>query len=139
MPTTNRPSRARTFTSHLPRLGNLTGSLGDGARGSRQHAHEPDDVGFRRRPREEALRQQPDDLRALADHDVGREGQPPLDFSVQLLAADPLTDDERAGRADVHGIEMLQLLGEGGWPEAPVTADVEAPQKNYQRHEPPTA
>ena len=54
---------------------------------------------------------------------------------MQLLAADPLTDDERAGRADVHRLEMPQLPGEVGWPEAPVAADVEAAQQNYPRHE----
>jgi hypothetical protein len=78
---------------------------------------------------------QPDDFPALTDHDLGLKGQPARQFGAELRSADGLPDQEGARRADVDGIEVLQLFGESRRPEGPVTADVDPPQENHECHE----
>jgi hypothetical protein len=79
--------------------------------------------------RERVVRHQPDDLPTLADHDLGIEGKPTCDFNAQLRTADGLPDHEGTRRANIDGIEVLQLFGERSRSEGSVTADVEAPHK----------
>ena len=80
------------------------------------------------------LRHQPDNLAALADHDLGIKGKPACQFGAELRPGDRLPDHEGARCADVDGIEVLQLFGERGGPERPVTADVDPSQKNDDCH-----
>jgi hypothetical protein len=82
-----------------------------------------------------SLRHQPDNLTALADHHLGIKGKPAGKFGAKLGPGDGPTDHEGARRADVDGIEMLQLFGEPGRLEAPVTTDVHPSQKNHECHE----
>ena len=56
-------------------------------------------------------------------------------FGADLRPGDWLPDHERARCADVDGIEVLQLCGEGGRPEGPVTTDVDPSQQNDERHD----
>jgi hypothetical protein len=72
------------------------------------------------------LRQQPDNLAAFADHDLCIKGKPSCEFGAELRPYDWPPDDEGARRADVDGIEVLQLFRQRGWSERPVTADVDA-------------
>ena len=102
---------------------------------SRQDTDKTHDVGANWMIREHILRQQPDNLAALADHDLGVEGKPALDFSPQLGAADGLADDKGARRPDVDRTEVAQLLRQRGRSEGSVTADIEAPQKNDECHQ----
>src|SRR5213593_2837657 len=81
-----------------------------------------------------SLRHQPENVAALADHDLGIEGKPACQFGAESRPGDWPPDHEGARRADVNGIEVLQLFGERGRPEGPVTADVDASQKNHERH-----
>jgi hypothetical protein len=85
--------------------------------------------------REQVAGHQPEDLPTAADHDLGIEGKPACDFNAQLRAADRLPDHEGTRRADADGIEVLQLFGEPGGSEGPVTADVEAPYQKHECHE----
>src|SRR5262249_15817304 len=55
-------------------------------------------------------------------------------FAAQLHAADRSTHDERARSADVDHVEMLQPRGQQRWSEGSMTADVDASQKNDERH-----
>ena len=83
---------------------------------------------------EEIAGQQIEDLVSVADHNLGVERQPPRDLRSQISAADALPDHQSAGRADVDRVEMLQLRGENLRPELPMTSDVQAAQKNDERH-----
>src|SRR6266540_2651312 len=80
------------------------------------------------------LRHQPDNLAARADHDLGIKGKRACQFGAELRPRDRPPDDEGARRADVDGIEVLQLVDERGRPEGPVTADVDPSQKNHECH-----
>src|SRR5262245_58589446 len=51
---------------------------------SGQNAHETDDVWTRRIAGETIVRQQPDDLPPLTNHDLGIEGKPACEFKAQL-------------------------------------------------------
>ena len=84
-------------------------------------------------------RHHPDNLAALADHDLGIKGKPACQFGAELRPADWPPDHEGARRADVDGIEVLQLSGERGRSEGPVTADVDPSQKNHECHAFPPA
>jgi hypothetical protein len=45
-----------------------------------------------------------------------------------------LPKDQRAGRANIDGTEMLQRFGKLSRPESPVAPDVHSPQKNNECH-----
>ena len=79
-------------------------------------------------------RHQRDNLPALANHDLGIKWKPACKFRTELCSGDWPPDHEGARRADVDDIEVLQLFGEGGRSEGPVTADVHAPEKNHECH-----
>jgi len=83
---------------------------------------------------EMSLRHQPDDLAALANHDLDVKGNPACQFGAELGPGDRPPDHEGARRADVDGIEVLQLFGERGGSEVSVTADVDPSQKNHECH-----
>ena len=99
-----------------------------------QQAHEADDVGPRRLTGEGFLRDRPQNLAALADHDLGCKWKPACEFHKDLRRCDRLPDHESAGSPDVDGIEVFQLSGERGGPEGPVTADVDPSQQNDECH-----
>jgi hypothetical protein len=103
-------------------------------RASGQDADEADDVRSHGLVREVILRQQPDDLAALANQDVGVGGKSACQFGVQLRSGHSPPEHEGAGRADVDGIEVRRLFGERGWPEDPATADVDSSQQNHECH-----
>ena len=88
-------------------------------------------------PREDVVRQQPDDLTGLADHDLGIEWQHAGDFDAQLRAADWPTDDKGSRRADVNGTQVLQSLGKRRWSEGSVPPNVEAPRRTTSASECP--
>jgi len=77
---------------------------------------------------------QPDNLASRADHDLRIEGKAACQFGAELRLADWPPNHEGPRRADVDGIEMLQLFGEPGRPEGPVTSDVDPSQKNHECH-----
>jgi hypothetical protein len=85
------------------------------------------------------LGHQPDNLAALADHDLGIKGKPACQFGAEFRPGDRPPDHEGACRADVDGIEVLQLFGERGRSEGPVTADVDPSQKYNECHAFPPA
>src|SRR5206468_6374633 len=99
-----------------------------------QDAHEADDVGSHRLVHEMILRHEPNNLAARADRDPGIKGKPAFQFGAELRPGDWPPDHQGARRADVDGIEVLQLFGERGRPEGPVTADVDPSQKNHECH-----
>jgi hypothetical protein len=108
---------------------------------SRQNAHETDNVGSLRMARKKVVRQQPDDLPALADHDLRIEGKHASEFNAQLCATHPAPDYKGTRRADVHANEGLQLFRQRLRSEGSVPSDVDASQKNHECHElpPPVA
>jgi hypothetical protein len=55
-------------------------------------------------------------------------------FGAELCPRDRPADHERSRRADLDGIEVLQLFSERRRSERPVTANVDASQKNHRRH-----
>jgi hypothetical protein len=81
------------------------------------------------------VRHQPDNLAALANHDLRIKGQPGCQFGTELRLGDRLPDHEGTRRADVDRIEVLQVFGERGRSEGPVTADVDPSQKSDECHE----
>jgi hypothetical protein len=85
--------------------------------------------------RKDILSRQPDDFGAFADHDLGNEWKPASQFISQLCAAYRLPNDERASGADVDGMKMPQAFREARRSEGSVTADVDAPEQNYECHE----
>ncbi|HEU4505209.1 MAG TPA: hypothetical protein VFR79_10275, partial [Nitrospira sp.] len=93
------------------------------------------DVGLHGQVGEMILRHQPDNLATLADHDLDIKRKLACQFGAEMFPGDWLPDHEGARRADVDGIEVLQLFGKRGRSEDPVTADVDPPQKNHECHE----
>jgi hypothetical protein len=79
------------------------------------------------------------DLPAQTDHDLGIKRTPARQFRAELRPGDWPPDHEGARRANVDGIEVLQLFGERGTSEDPVTADVDASEKNHECHAFPPA
>src|SRR5438552_3332449 len=84
----------------------------------------------------EPLSPPPRHLAAMADHYRGLGGKALRYLGAQLRAAHGPADDQRARRADIDGVEMLQAFDELGRLKTPVPADVHAPQQHHQRHEP---
>jgi hypothetical protein len=72
------------------------------------------------------LRHQADNLPPFADDDFCIKGKSSRQFGAELRLSNGIPDHERAGRADVHGTEMLQFIGECLRPEGPVTANIDA-------------
>jgi len=105
----------------------------------RQDTHETDDVGTCWMVREDVVRKQLHDVSSLADHNLGIEGKPPCELSAQLRVEDRLPDHKSPRRANVDGLEVLQLCGERSGSKRSVTADVNAPQENHECHELPLA
>jgi len=99
-----------------------------------QNAHEADDVGSHGLVRKMILRHQPDNLAALADHDLSIKRKPARQFRTELRPGDWLPNHEGARCAYVHGIEVPQLFGEYRRSEGPVTADVDPSQKDHKCH-----
>lgn len=60
---------------------------------------------------EEVLSYQPEDLAALAGHDLSMKGKPAIQFGVEFRPADTPPHYEGARSANVDGIEVLQLPG----------------------------
>src|SRR6266446_6462939 len=85
------------------------------------------------------LRHQPDNLAALTDDDLGIKGKPARQFGPESRPGDWPPDHEGARRADVDGIEVLQLFSQRGRPEGSVAADVDPSQKNHECHASPPA
>src|ERR1044072_858570 len=81
------------------------------------------------------VRHQPDDLAAVADHDLSIKRKPARQFRAELRPADWPPDHEGSRRAHVYGIEVLQLFGECTGPEGPVAADIHTSQKDHERHQ----
>ena len=134
-PKTNRRSLARIFSSHVPLPGKLTGIDGFRRGPPGEDAHEAHDVGSYGLIHEMILRHHPENFPAVADHDLGIEGEPARHFLVQSRPSVPgFRNDECARRADVDRIEACQFLGERGRSEGSVTADVDPSQKNHQYH-----
>src|SRR5262245_20335486 len=89
--------------------------------------------------REKIVRDESEYIPAVANHDLGLEGQPSFDFSSQLGTGDWLPDNEGASRTDVDDIEASQFFGELLGSERLVSADIDASQKKDQCHEMPPA
>jgi hypothetical protein len=87
--------------------------------------------------RKEVPGHQPDDVTVPADHDLGFERKPAPELGAKLRPGDPLPDDEGARRADIDRIEVPELRSEHRGAESSVTADVDASQKNDNRHDYP--
>ena len=107
---------------------------GADARSFGQDAHEPNDAGPCGLTREMILSHQPDDVATLADHDLGLKGKSARQFGTELRLRDRPPDHEGTRRADVDGIEMLQLFGERFGSKGPVTTNVDPSQKNHECH-----
>jgi len=138
-PTTNRSSLARDLQQPLAAGRKAHGHRGCGAGAFGQDTHEADDVRSHGLVREMIVRDQPDNLPALTDHDLGIKGKPAHQFGAELRPRDRLPDHEGARCTDADGIQVLQLFGERGRAEGPVTTDVESSQKNHECHESPPA
>jgi hypothetical protein len=66
-------------------------------------------------------------------------GKPACQFGAELRPGDWPPDHEGACRADVDGIEVLQLFGERGRSEGSVTTDFDPSQKSHECHAFPAA
>jgi hypothetical protein len=81
------------------------------------------------------LRHHPDNLAALADHDLRLKRKAGRQFGAELCTGDRLPENDSAGRADVDRIEVLQLCGEHGGSEGPVATDIDPSQEDDECHE----
>lgn len=95
-----------------------------------EDAYEANDVRSYGMVPERILRHEPDDLAALADHDLAIKGKPACQFLKEFCSLNGTPDHERARRTDVDGIEVFQLFGECRRSEGPVPANVNPFQKN---------
>src|SRR5262245_43371723 len=105
------------------------------ARHSRENTDEANDVRTAWLAAEPVLSEQSVDPAARANHDGGFEWQPSCQLNAQSPLRDRLPDDEGTRRADVDGVQMLQLFREPGRPEGSVPANVDAAQKNDVAHD----
>jgi hypothetical protein len=102
---------------------------------SGHNAYEADDVRSHGLVGEMILRQQPDNLATLTDHDLRIKRKPGYELGAELRRGDRLSDHEGARCANVDRVQMLQLFGERCRSEGPVTTHVDASQKNYEGQE----
>ena len=105
-----------------------------GTRRLRQDADEADDVGPRWLAHEVVAREEPQDISAVADRHVRGKGEPPGELGAQPRLGDRRPDHEGPCRTDVDHIEVRQIAGQQRGLERPVSADVDAPEQNDQRH-----
>src|SRR5437016_8189253 len=75
-----------------------------------QNAHKAYFLRTRAAAGKNGVGQQPRQLAAMADHYLGLEGKSLRYLGAQLRAAHGPADDERARRADIDGVEMLQAF-----------------------------
>jgi hypothetical protein len=73
-------------------------------------------------------------LATSADDDFGLEWQSALEFHPKLALANGPANYEGSRRTNVDYVVAFQLLGEHGWPDGPVSADVDASQENNECH-----
>ena len=100
----------------------------------RQDAREANDVRIGWLSRKWIGRRVSQNVAAVADHDVGLEGEAPLDLPAKRRPADPLANDEGSGRAEAHSTEAPQLTRESARTECPMPSDVHALEKNDECH-----
>jgi hypothetical protein len=80
------------------------------------------------------LRDQLRNFAALANNDLGVKRKFACHFGAYLHLGRWLPNHERACRANVDGTDVLQLFGQLGWSEVPVSPDVDPSQKNNECH-----
>jgi len=127
--------------SHKPSSvpGKIEGKAGRPPRPSGQNTHETNDVGGYRRFPERMNGSRAAKLAATADDDVGLEWQSALEFHPKLALADGPSNYEGPRGTNVDDVVAFQLPCEQGWPDRPVSADVDASQENDECHGSPWA
>jgi hypothetical protein len=73
-------------------------------------------------------------LATSADDDIGLEWQSTLEFHPKLALVNGPANYEGSRRTNVDCFVAFQLLGEHGRPDGLVSADVDAPQEDNERH-----
>ena len=99
-----------------------------------QQGQEANHVGSLRLICERVPGNKPENLAALADHDLGVKWQPACYFSAEFRLGDRPSDHQRARRTNVDHVEVLQLLGKLRGSKSPVTSDVDASQEYHEGH-----
>ena len=75
-----------------------------------------------------------EDLAGITDDHIGFEREPARKLRAQLGATDFPADDKRPGSANVYDVVSIERLREKLWAKTPVSADIDALEKNDQRH-----
>src|SRR2546426_2565977 len=106
------------------------------AAGSRQDAHESNDIRARRLTSKRVVRLHTDKIAAVAEHDVRFEWQLPEQFSAELCSRSRFANDKRARSTHIHDIIVAQLSCEDAWAKRPVPANIDTPEEDNESHNP---
>src|SRR6266436_2708620 len=131
-PNTNWSFDAITRTNHSPSGVNVTGRAE--ASGSRQDAHESNDVGAYRLGSERILHLQADKIASVAEHNFRLEWQLAQQRSSEFCSRARLTNDKRTRSSDIHDAIVAQSPCEDAWAKRPVPANVDATHENDKSH-----
>src|SRR5205809_1968703 len=101
--------------------------------GSRQDAHESNDIRARRLSSKRILRLQTDKIAAVAEHDFRFEWQLPQQCSTELCSRSRFANDKRACSTHIHDIIVAQFSCEDAWAKRPVPANIDTPEENNDR------
>ena len=132
MPKTNCRSRARILSSHGPVTGNLTGMSGIERGCLANTLTKRTRLRSRGLLREGILRHKPDNVAAMADHDVGIKRKPARHLYAELSPADCFPDHQGAGRTDIHELAGASIARPAASDKGPVPTSL-TPLKNTTR------
>src|SRR6266436_7824925 len=112
----------------------VTGRADAEASGSRQDAHESNDVGAYRLGSERILHLQADKIASVAEHNFRLEWQLAQQRSSEFCSRARLTNDKRTRSSDIHDAIVAQSPCEDAWAKRPVPANVDATHENDKSH-----
>jgi hypothetical protein len=104
------------------------------ASGSRQDAHESNDVGSYRLGSERILHLQADKIATVAEHSFRLDWQLAQQRSPEFCSRARLTNDKRTRSSDIHDARVAQFPCEDAWAKRPVPANVDATNENDKSH-----
>jgi len=126
----------RRDNSHepLPAWGKCAWNGSQAAAGFRQDAHESNNIGTCRLGPKRIFHLQADKIATVAEHNFRFEWQLPEQFSTELCSRSGFPNDKRACCTHIHDTVVAQFSCEDAWAKRSVSANIDAPEENDERH-----
>lgn len=126
---------ARIFKDHSPPQRKTERSGRQGPPAFCQYAHKPNDFRSRGLTGKRVRGFQFEDVVPLANHYLGLKRQSLCQLCTQSGLTNPIPHHKSSGGANIHKIEIAQLIREEARPKGPVAPDIDSPQEDDQRHD----